>query len=90
MFVAMAEALKAVMNVIEQEIRTTRIVIGSPRLPTTHPSLRYIIRPIMVSVLGVNTPRKVPNLGDSSFVVETGKLTPLNNLRIVMAAVAKN
>ncbi len=53
MFVARAEALSPVMKVIELETSTTSTVSASPRLPTTQPNRRYMIRPRMVSTLGV-------------------------------------
>jgi len=61
MLVAMAEALRPVMNVIELASRTMKMVRGRPTLPTTQPKRRYMIRPRMVSTLGVHTPRKAPN-----------------------------
>ena len=61
MFVAMAEALRPVMNVMELAIRTISMVNPSPTFPTTQPNLKYMIRPKMVRMLGVYTPRKVPN-----------------------------
>jgi len=57
----MAEALNAVINVMELERRTIQIVIGSPTFPTTQPKRRYMIKPRIVNTLGVYTPRKVPN-----------------------------
>jgi hypothetical protein len=50
------------MKVIELASSTTSSVTGRPRLPTTHPKRRYMMRPRIVSTLGVKTPRKVPNL----------------------------
>ena len=61
MLVATADADSAVMKVIELASSTTSRVTGRPRLPTTQPKRRYMIRPRMVSTLGVKTPRKVPN-----------------------------
>jgi hypothetical protein len=60
--VATADADSAVMKVIELASSTTSSVTGRPRLPTTHPKRRYMMRPRIVSTLGVKTPRKVPNL----------------------------
>ena len=60
-FVAIAEALNPVIKVIELASRIIAMVIPRPTLPTTHPNLRYIIKPRIVRRLGVNTPSKVPN-----------------------------
>ena len=49
------------MKVIELASSTISTVSGRPTLPTTQPKRRYMMRPRMVSTLGVNTPRKVPN-----------------------------
>ena len=61
MLVATADADNAVMKVIELASSTTSSVTGRPRLPTTHPKRRYMMRPRIVSTLGVKTPSKVPN-----------------------------
>ena len=62
MLVDRAEALRAVMQVMELASTTTSRVRGRPRLPSTQPKRRYMIRPRMVSTLGVYTPRKVPKV----------------------------
>ncbi len=74
MLVAIADADNAVMKVIELASSTTSRVTGRPRLPTTHPKRRYMMRPRIVSTLGVKTPSKVPNwragcCGDASVVM---------------------
>ena len=53
MLVATADALSAVIDVIDVASRTMKIVRGNPALPTTHPNRRYMIRPRMVRTLGV-------------------------------------
>jgi len=61
MLVAIEEIENAVMRVIALETETIKIVPNIPTFPTTHPILRYIITPKMVSTLGRKTPLKVPN-----------------------------
>ena len=51
--VATAEALIAVMKVIELDTSTISIVNPRPTFPTTQPKRRYMIRPRIVSTLGV-------------------------------------
>ena len=53
MFVARAEALRPVMKVMLLAMSTTTMVMPSPRLPSTQPKRRYMIKPRMVRVLGV-------------------------------------
>jgi hypothetical protein len=53
MLVDRADALNAVMKVMELAVSTTSSVSGRPRLPRTQPKRRYMIRPRMVSTLGV-------------------------------------
>jgi len=50
---------RAVKNVIAVEMVTIRRVPIRPTFPTTHPNLRYMITPKMVSIDGVNTPPNV-------------------------------
>ena len=52
-------------SAVDSVIVNERIIIIhapiSPAFPTTHPSLKYIITPSIVSKVGVKTPPKVPN-----------------------------
>jgi hypothetical protein len=59
--VAIEETDKPVVTEMIWAIRIIIMVPMSPALPTTHPNLRYIITPRMVSTEGTNTPPKVPN-----------------------------
>jgi len=59
--VAIEEILKPVVMEMTWAITTMMIDPHKPALPTTQPSLRYIITPKMVRIEGVNTPPKAPN-----------------------------
>ena len=59
--VVIADIESAVHNVIPNEIIMINQVPKRPALPTTQPTLKYMITPRMVSKVGVNTPPKVPN-----------------------------
>ena len=65
MLVAIAEALKPVINVMELAKHTTSMVKPRPKFPTTQPKRRYIISPRIVKILGRYTPKNVPNFLDS-------------------------
>ena len=68
--VATDEKDRVVMSVIAFAIKTMKMTRRKPRCPTNHPERRYMITPRMVRIVGVNTPRSVPNfLEFSSFMV---------------------
>jgi hypothetical protein len=52
MLVAIAEALRAAMQVIELASRAMTKVYPRPTLPTTHPKRKYITRLRMIRKLG--------------------------------------
>ncbi len=56
MFVASAEIESPVRNVMALPIVTMTSDVASPTLPSIHPKRRYITTPMMVRMLGVNTP----------------------------------
>ena len=60
MFVASAEIERPVRSVMELPIVTMRSDVASPTLPSIQPKRRYITTPMIVSMLGVKTPWKVP------------------------------
>ena len=49
-----------VMKVTDEQSVTRKSVPPRPRLPSTQPNRRYITTPMMVRMLGVKTPLKVP------------------------------
>ncbi len=61
MFVASAEIDSPVRNVIALPIVTMASDCAIPTLPSIQPKRRYITTPMIVSMLGVNTPWNVPN-----------------------------
>ena len=60
MLVASAEIDRPVRSVIALPIVTIRSDVGSPTLPSIQPKRRYITTPMIVRMLGVKTPWKVP------------------------------
>ena len=60
MFVASAEIDSPVRKVIVLESVTMTSVDASPTEPSTQPKRRYITTPMIVRMLGVNTPANVP------------------------------
>ena len=60
MFVASAEIERPVTKVIDEQSVTRKSVPPRPRLPSTQPKRRYITTPMIVRMLGVNTPWNVP------------------------------
>jgi hypothetical protein len=78
MLVASADALSAVTKVTVLASSTMSSVSGRPTFPTTQPKRRYMIRPRIVSTLGVKTPRKVPNFctGSGPGPVASGRAAP--------------
>jgi hypothetical protein len=52
---------RAVVVVIENATTMISQEPRSPTLPTTHPSLRYIITPMIVRSVGTYTPVSIPN-----------------------------
>ena len=59
--VVMEDIDKAVQNEMLLAIRMIAMAPSIPALPTTQPSLKYIIIPRMVRTFGVKTPPKTPN-----------------------------
>jgi hypothetical protein len=66
----MIDAMERAVVVV---IKKARIIISqapaSPTLPTTHPSRRYMITPMIVSNVGTYTPVSIPNCLLSEFGV---------------------
>ena len=60
MLVARAEMESPVRNVIELATVTMIREVVNPTFPTIHPKRRYMTTPMMVRMLGVKTPWKVP------------------------------
>jgi len=56
---------RAVVVVMEYATTIISQAPGSPTLPTTHPSRRYMITPMIVRSVGIYTPVSIPNLGSS-------------------------
>ena len=69
--VVIEERLSAVVSVITTESTTMASAPATPALPTTQGCRMYMMTPRMVSVVGVNTPAKVPK---ACFVVNLGAL----------------
>ena len=59
-FVASADMDRPVRKVIALERVTIVRVLARPTEPSTHPKRRYMTTPMIVSMLGVNTPLNVP------------------------------
>ena len=61
MFVASAEMESPVRKVMELPMTTSSRERARPTCPSIQPTRRYITTPMMVRMLGVNTPWNVPN-----------------------------
>ena len=60
MFVARAEMERPVRKVIALPMVTMASDVKRPTFPSIHPKRRYMTTPMIVSMLGVKTPWKVP------------------------------
>lgn len=60
-FVVIDDMERAVQIVIDFARTIIRTAPRKPALPTTHPSLKYIITPRMVNTSGTNTPPNTSN-----------------------------